>query len=86
MSEQPKRKSHENRHVVIRNGDAFGNLVLCIDCVQNATASYVPRATPAQVLRSHETPAHARVAFAIMLHIMQDHGWTIIHDGRPNFG
>jgi hypothetical protein len=83
----PQQKpKHENRHIVIRKGDAFGNLVLCIDCVRNATASFVPRADPPQIMRSYETPEQARLEFNAVILTAQNHGWTIIHDGRPNFG
>jgi hypothetical protein len=83
----PQQKpKHENRHVVIRKGDAFGNLVLCIDCVRNATASFVPRANPPQIMRSFETSELARSHFQGVICIFKANGWTIIHDGRPNFG
>ena len=86
MQPQTSNRAHELRHVVVRKGEFFGNLILHIDCVRNATASFVPRATPANILRSYETPDAARVEFEEMIRIMLSHGWTPIHDGRPNFG
>jgi hypothetical protein len=47
---QQQKTKHENRHVVIRKGNDFGNLVLCIDCVRNATASFVPGSDRPQLM------------------------------------
>jgi hypothetical protein len=83
---QQQKTKHENRHVVIRKGNDFGNLVLCIDSVRNATATFVPKSAPCQTLRSFETPDVARTHFESIINIFKDSGWTILHDGRPNFG
>jgi hypothetical protein len=83
---QLQKTKHENRHVVIRKGNAFGNLILCINCVRNATASFVPRANTPQIMRSYETPDQARLEFNAAIVTAKNHGWTILHDGQPNFG
>ena len=86
MQLQANSKTHEVRHVVIRKGQCFGQLVLHIDQVRNATACFVPRTNPPQVLRSYESPDQARAAFSDIVQIFKNHGWTAIHDGPPNFG
>jgi hypothetical protein len=86
MQNSPNNKKHELRHVVVQKAGVFGNLVLHIDCVRCATACFVPRTDPPQVLRSYESPDQARSAFADIVQIFKNHGWTTIHDGRPNFG
>jgi hypothetical protein len=86
MHQQTCNKTHELRHVVIRKGNCFGNLILHIDSVRCATAGFLPTLKTQQVLRSYETREEARAAFADMIQIAKNHGWHPIHDGRPNFG
>lgn len=78
---------HElRRHVLLRHGSSFANLIFHCDCVRNATGVYNPNSTPPQILRSYESPAEARTAFANMLQAFRAHGWQTLHDGHPNFG
>jgi hypothetical protein len=88
---QQSNPSQEIRHILvqrknIRDELCYGHLVLHIDSVRNATATFVPRSVPCQTLRSFETPDVARAHFEAVVNIFKDSGWTIIHDGRPNFG
>jgi hypothetical protein len=76
----------EVRHVVVHKGCAFGQLVLHIDDVRNATACFVPRTQPPTVMRSYETANEARSTFHAIVNTFRNHGWTIIYDGLPNFG
>jgi hypothetical protein len=77
---------HEARHVLLRHGSSFANLVCRVDCALNATGVFNPHGIPPQTLRSYESPAEARAAFAGIVQAFQDHGWQTLHDGRPNFG
>lgn len=87
MSEPKQNKTdHELRHVLLRHGSSFSNLVLHCDCVRNATAAYNPNSKPPQSLRSYTSADEARAAFNGIVQAFRDHGWQIIHDGRPNFG
>jgi hypothetical protein len=83
--------SHEHRHVLVQRENirkelCYGHLVLHIDSVRNATATFVPRSAPPQILRSFETPDAARAHFQTVVNVFKSSGWQILHDGLPNFG
>jgi hypothetical protein len=77
----------EVRHALIRHPKfGFGNVVLHINCQQNAISFFVAANNPPQILRAFEQPDQARKAFRAVVQSFLNYGWIIIHNGRPNFG
>jgi hypothetical protein len=84
---QPQTHKAEVRHALIRHPQfGFGNIVLNITCQHNAIGFFVAANHPPQLLRSFEQPAEARKAFQAVVSSFQNCGWSVLHDGPPNFG
>ncbi|MEO8650107.1 MAG: hypothetical protein ABI539_13160 [Acidobacteriota bacterium] len=87
MNSESKSTDIVVRHAVITRKGRYGNIVISVTADLNAVGWIFDHGGPIRRgLRSYETPNDAKANFSVCLDRATRAGWTVIYDGRPNFG